>query len=108
MAYPCLPLALALVAFTVGAEPDRGSSTELEPCTNGGASSIGCLPNQTKEDAYESDLRWTKQRHLNPPVGLESLIHSGADAGRLLPVRSMTEQLGGDRCWVEEEELRPF
>jgi hypothetical protein len=80
MAYPCLPLALALAAFSVGAAPDPDSSIELEPCIRGGVSASGHLPTQAMEGALASCLRWTQEQRLGPLVASGSSIEGGVPA----------------------------
>ena len=108
MAYPCLPLALALVAFNVGAAPDPDSSIESEPCIRGDLSASGLFPTQAMEDAFESYLRWTQVQRLSPLVAFESLIQGGADPDTLLPTRHMAGQFRDYLRWVEEEGLSPL
>jgi hypothetical protein len=108
MVYPCLPLALALAAFNVGAAPDPDSSIESEPCIRGDLSASGLFPTQAMEDAFESYLRWTQVQRLSPLVAFESLIEGGADPDTLLPTRHMAGQFRDYLRWVEEEGLSPL
>jgi hypothetical protein len=108
MAYPCLPLALALAAFSVGAAPDPDLSIELEPCIRGDVSASGLFPTQAMEDAFESYLRWTQEQRLSPLVAFGSLIVGGSDAGTLLPTPCMADQFGAYIHWIEEEGLSPL
>jgi hypothetical protein len=80
MAYPCLPLALALAAFSVGAAPDPDSSIELEPCIRGDASASGLFHTQAMEDAFASCQRWTQEQRLGPLVASGTLIEGGVPA----------------------------